>query len=109
MKESISFADFEKLDMRVGKIIQVDEVPRTQKLYKIRVDIKDKTIQIVSSLRDYYTPEDLQERLIIVLINLEPATFCGEVSEGMLLCAETEDSCILLTPEHPIEVGASIT
>jgi methionine--tRNA ligase beta chain len=109
MKAPISFADFERLDMRVGKIIKVEEVPRTKKLYKMQVDIKDRTIQIVSSLRDYYTPAQLENTLIIVLINLEPAIFCGEVSKGMLLCAEIGDSCILLTPESPIEVGAPIT
>lgn len=95
--------------MRVGRIIHVEDVPRTKNLYKIQVDIKDKTIQIVSSLKDYYTAEALMNKLIVVLVNLEPATFCGEISEGMLLCAEIEDTCILLTPETPIEVGARIT
>lgn len=109
MKDTVPFSDFEKLDMRVGKIVDVEEVPRTQKLFKIRVDIKDRIIQIVSSLKEYYTKEELMNRLIIVIINLETATFCGELSEGMLLCAEWEDTCILLTPERPIEVGAPIT
>lgn len=109
MKDTVPFSDFEKLDMRVGKIVDVEEVPRTQKLFKIRVDIKDRIIQIVSSLKEYYTKEELMNRLIIVIINLEAVTFCGELSEGMLLCAEWEDTCILLTPERPIEVGAPIT
>lgn len=109
MKDTVSFSDFEKLDICVGKIVNVEEVPRTQKLYKIQVDIKDRTIQIVSSLKDYYATEELMNRLIVVIVNLEKATFCGELSEGMLLCAEWEDSCILLTPERPIEVGARIT
>ncbi len=109
MTDPIPFSDFQKLHMRVGRIIHVEDIPRTKNLYKIRVDIKDKTIQIVSSLKDYYTRETLMNKLIVVLVNLEPATFCGEISEGMLLCAETEDTCILLTPETPIEVGAPIT
>ncbi len=109
MKEIIEFSDFEKLDMRVGKILKVEDVPRTKKLYKIQVDLKDKQIQIVSSLKDYYTKEELEGKLIIVLTNLKPATFSGEKSEGMLLCAEYEDQCILLAPEKSIEVGAPIT
>lgn len=109
MKEIIEFSDFEKLDMRVGKVLKVEDVPRTKKLYKIQVDLKDKQIQIVSSLKDYYTKEELEGKLIIVLTNLKPATFSGEKSEGMLLCAEYEDQCILLTPEKSIEVGAPIT
>lgn len=105
----IRFSDFEKLDMRVGKIVRVDDVPRTKKLYKLQVDLKDKKIQIVSSLKDYYTKEELEGKLIIVLTNLKPAVFSGEKSEGMLLCAEYKDQCILLTPEKSIELGARIT
>lgn len=109
MKEIVEFSDFEKLDMRVGKVVQVGDVPKTKKLYKIHVDLKDTQIQIVSSLKDYYTKEELEGKLIIVLTNLKPTTFYGEQSEGMLLCAEYEDTCVLLTPESPIEVGAQIT
>jgi len=109
MAEIIEFPDFEKLDMQVGKVVTVEDVPRTKKLYKMQVDLKDKKIQIVSSLKDYYTKEELEGKLIIVLTNLKPATFSGEKSEGMLLCAEYKDKCVLLTPEKPIEIGASIT
>lgn len=109
MADTIEFPDFEKLDMRVGRIVKVEDVPRTKKLYRIQVDLKDRRIQIVSSLKDYYNAEELEGKLIIVLINLKPATFCGEKSEGMLLCAEYKDQCVLLTPEKPIEVGAPIT
>lgn len=105
----IEFVDFKKLDMRVGKILKVEDVPKAKKLYKIQVDLKEKQIQIVSSLKDYYTKEDLEGKLIIVLTNLKPTTFYGEQSEGMLLCAEYKDACVLLTPEKPIEVGAPIT
>ncbi|MBU7017504.1 MAG: methionine--tRNA ligase subunit beta [Theionarchaea archaeon] len=109
MMVEIEFPDFQKLDMRVGKILHVEDVPRTKKLYKIEVDLEEKKIQIVSSLKDYYTAEELVGKLIIVLTNLKSATFSGEKSEGMLLCAEHNDKCILLTPEKPIEVGARIT
>ncbi|MBU7025602.1 MAG: methionine--tRNA ligase subunit beta [Theionarchaea archaeon] len=109
MKEIIAFSDFEKLDMRVGKLIKVEDVPKTKKLYKIQVDIKDRQIQTVSSLKDYYTKEELEGKLIVVLINLKPTTFYGEKSEGMLLCAEHGDKCVLLTPEKSIELGAHIT
>jgi methionine--tRNA ligase beta chain len=105
----IEFSDFEKLDMRIGKILKVEDVPKTKKLYKIQVDLKDKHIQIVSSLKDYYTKEELEGKLIVVLTNLKPTTFYGEKSEGMLLCAEYGDTCVLLTPEKAIELGAPIT
>ncbi len=105
----IEFPDFKKLDMRVGKILKVEDISKAKKLYKIQVDLKERQIQIVSSLKDYYTKEELEGRLIIVLTNLKPTTFYGEQSEGMLLCAEYTDTCVLLTPEKPIEVGAPIT
>jgi methionyl-tRNA synthetase len=95
--------------MRVGKIVKVEDVPRTKNLYKMKVDLKGEQIQIVSSLKDYYKKEELEGKLIIVLTNLRPATFCGEESEGMLLCAEQGDQCVLLTPEKYIEPGAPIT
>jgi methionine--tRNA ligase beta chain len=105
----IEFSDFKKLDMRVGKVLTVEDVPRTKKLYKLQVDINDRKIQIVSSLKDYYTKEELEGKHIIVLTNLKPATFSGEKSEGMLLCAEYKDKCVLLTPEKEIECGAPVT
>ncbi len=95
--------------MRVGKILKVEDVPKTKKLYKIQVALKNRHIQIVSSLKDYYTKEELEKKLIVVLINLKPTTFYGETSEGMLLCAEYGDKCVLLTPEKFIESGAPIT
>jgi tRNA-binding protein len=107
---TIEYSDFKKLEMKVGKIIEVEKVPKTSKLYKIQVDI-GKKIQIVSSLVPYYSEDELLNKKIIVLTNLKPTKFCGEKSEGMLLCAETDDEekCVLLTVEKDIEVGTHIT
>jgi methionine--tRNA ligase beta chain len=93
----ITFDDWQKLEMVVGRIGSVEKVPN-----------KDK-IQIVSSLVDYYTAEELQGRLIIVLTNLKPARFGGEMSYGMLLCAEKDGKVILLAPEKDIGPGAVVT
>lgn len=107
----IKYSDFKKLELRVGKIIEVEKVPKTENLYKLQVDIGNSKIQIVTSLVPYYTEEELMNKLIIVLVNLEPTKFCGEKSEGMLLCAEKDDEseCVLLSPEKDIEVGTLIT
>ncbi len=108
----ITFADWKKLEMKVGKVIKVERVPKTDKLYKLQVDIGGlKPIQIVTSLVPYYKKEELKDKKIIVLVNLEPAKFAGETSEGMLLCAENEDGskCVLLTVEKDIEAGTTIT
>lgn len=105
----IRHEDFKKLDLRIGKIIGVSKVPKTQKLYKMLVDIGDKKIQIVSSLADYYSEDELLNKKIIILTNLEPAKFRGEKSEGMLLCAENQKDCVLLTVDRDIDLGTKIT
>ena len=105
----ISYEEFKKLEMKVGKIAEVEDVKRAERLYKMKVDIGGKTIQIISSLKEHYTREELLGKTIIVLANLAPTKFSGEVSEGMLLAAEIGDKCVLLTTDRTIEPGAPIT
>jgi methionyl-tRNA synthetase len=106
----ISFEEFKKVDARVGTITQVDRVPRTEKLYKILVDIGPLGVrQTLSSLVGYYEPNDLLGRRVIFLYNLKPAKFSGEVSQGMLLAAEQESKIALLTTDRDIPNGARIT
>ncbi|MCK4394587.1 tRNA-binding protein [Candidatus Bipolaricaulota bacterium] len=110
--ENISFDDWKKLQIRVGKILEVQRVPKTDKLYRLQVDIgADDPMQIVTSLVPYYSKEELVHQTIIVLVNLQPACFAGEISEGMLLCAEKDDGseCVLLTVQKDIDVGTLIT
>ena len=110
--ETISFDEWKKLKMKVGKIIEIERVPKTNKLYKLQVDIgSEKPVQIVTSLVPYYSEEELKGQTIVVLINLEPTKFAGEISEAMLLCAEKEDGskCILLTTQKETEPGTPVT
>ena len=110
--EAVDYSDFCKLDLRVGQVVRVDRIPGTEKLYKMIVDLgSEKKIQIVSSLVDYYSEEELDNARIIVLVNLKPTKFHGELSEGMLLAAETEDGseCVLLTTREEITIGTKIT
>ena len=110
--ERTDFADWKKLQLKVGKILEVQRVPKTDKLYRLRVDVgTDNPMQIVISLVPYYSEQELAGQTIVVLVNLKPARFAGEVSEGMLLCAEEKDGsqCILLTTEKPVDPGTPIT
>ncbi len=110
--EQITFDQWQKLVIKVGKIFKVERVPNTNKLYKLQVDIgTEKPIQIISGIVPYYQEEELLNKKIIVLVNLVPAKFAGEISEGMLLAAEdkTEDKCVLLTVEKDIKEGAIVT
>ena len=110
--DKINFEDWKKIEMRVGKILTVERIPKSNNLYKLQVNIgQEKTVQIVTGLVPYYTEDELKDRKIIVLVNLEPAKFRGEVSEAMLLCATDDDNdkCVLLTLEKDIEEGTLIT
>jgi methionine--tRNA ligase beta chain len=112
MNNKISIDDFKKVDMRVGKILSVEKIPNRDKLYKLQVDIgEEKPRQIITGLVPYYSTDELLGKQIIVLANLKPAKFAGEISEGMLLAAESEDhsKCVILTVDKEIEVGTRIS
>lgn len=106
----VGFDDFKKLDMRIGTVVDVSRIPRTERLYKIIIDLGDLgKKQTVSSLVGYYTPEELLSKRIVFLTNLKTTKFAGELSEGMLMAAEKGDKLALLTTDIEIENGAKIT
>ncbi len=105
MGDLISIDDFGKIDLRVGKVIKAESVPKSDKLLKLQVDIKEKTLQIVAGLAKSYTPEELLNQKVIVIVNLKPAKLFGIESQGMLLA--TDDSVGLLTPQKG-EIGEKI-
>jgi len=106
----VSIDEFKRLDMRVGTIVHVERVKRTEKLYKIIVDLGELgRRQTISSLVGYYTLQELLGKRIIFLMNLKPTKFAGEVSEGMLLAAEKEDKLTLLSVDREIANGARVT
>jgi len=106
----VTFEEFKKLDARVGTVTQVERVPRTEKLYRILVDMGPLGVrQTLSSLVGYYEPNELLGRRVIFLYNLKPTKFSGEVSQGMLLAAEHESKLALLTTDRDIPNGARIT
>ena len=106
----ITFDDFKRIDARVGTVTQVDRVPRTEKLYRILVDLGSLGIrQTVSSLVGYYEPNELVGKRIVFLSNLKPTKFAGEASQGMLLAAEQDQKIALLTTDREIPNGSRIT
>ncbi|GEM74426.1 tRNA-binding protein [Vibrio sagamiensis] len=108
--ETVSYGDFAKLDIRVGKIIEVVRHSNADKLYIAQIDVGEKTLQTVTSLVPYYTEEELMGKQVVVLCNLAKAKMRGETSECMLLCAETDDESesVLLTPECLMPAGVKI-
>ncbi|MFO7797363.1 MAG: methionine--tRNA ligase [Promethearchaeia archaeon] len=106
--ENISYEDFKKLDIRVAKVEKVDEVSNADNLYKLTISIDDEDRTLVAGLAQYYKPEELLGKKIIVLTNLEPKKLRGILSQGMLLAAVEGDNVSILTPDKDIKPGAKI-
>ena len=89
--EQIDISYLEKIDLRVGEIVEAEDIPKSKKLLKLIVDLGDEKRQIVSGIKGYYKPEDLVGKKVIVICNLKPAKLCGVLSEGMILAAEDDE------------------
>lgn len=108
----IEFKDFEKLDLRVASIIKVEDIEKADKLYKLEIDVGELgTRTLVAGIKKYYKKEELENKKIIIVANLEPRILKGIESKGMLLAAgsKDKDKCVLLTPDSDIENGAKIS
>ena len=90
-KETITFEDFSKLDLRVGTIIEAEKMPKANKLLILKIDTGIDVRTIVSGIAESFTPEDVIGKQVTVLVNLAPRTLRGVVSEGMILMTESED------------------
>ena len=109
MQDKIPIQDFQKLDLRVGKILQVEDHPNANKLYILTVDLAEsKPRQIVAGLKPYYTKPALLNKKAVFVANLEPATIRGVESNGMILAAGNEEKVLFITPEKDIEIGSKI-
>jgi len=104
----ISFDDFEKIEMKIGKIISAEPIDGSEKLLKLQVDFGEETRQILSGIAKWYTPEDLINKQMVFVTNLEPRIMMGLESQGMLLAAEGEEKPILIVPNEITEPGASL-
>lgn len=110
MSDTISFADFQKLDMRIAQIKEAEEVKEADKLIKLTLDVGEMGKRtIVSGIKDWYEPKDLIGRKIVYLANLDSKKIKGIESQGMLLAPEDENgNCVLLIPEKDINSGTKV-
>lgn len=102
------FQRYASLDLKVGKVVDVEQHPNADKLYLMKVDI-GRPITIVSGLKEFYTADELKTKTLVIVTNLEPATLRGVKSEGMLLAAEAGDKLSLLTPEADLPAGTQVS
>ena len=111
-KNVITIDELDKVELKVGQIKEVERVPKSKKLYKLQVDVGEKTPRtIVSGIVPYYTEEELLGKQVVVVTNLKPAKLCGIESNGMLLAAGEEDVVKLLVLDNnngTLENGANI-
>ena len=108
--ETVAYDDFAKLEIRVGKIVDVKRHANADKLYIAQIEVGGRMLQTVTSLVPYYREEELMGKTVVVLCNLAKAKMRGETSECMLLCAETDDASesVLLTPERVMPAGVRV-
>jgi methionyl-tRNA synthetase len=104
----IEFADFLKVNLRVGQVISCEKVKGSDKLLCSQIDLGGEVRQIVSGIAQSYQPEDMPGRQVIVVTNLQPRKIRGNESNGMLLCATTPDGYRLLTVDRAVPPGSEV-
>lgn len=110
LKEEITFDDFMKLDMRVGKVLDAVKVPKSKKLLKLTIDTGVDKRTVLSGIAEHFSPEDMIGKQVTVLANLAPRKMMGEVSEGMVLMAEdAEGNLKLMQPSDVVNPGSTIS
>ena len=105
----IEIGQFFETSLKIGTVIEAEEVPKSKKLLKLQVDVGDESPrQIVAGIKEFYNADSLINTQVCVVANLKPAKLMGMISEGMLLAAKDEDGLCLVRPEKPKKAGTSI-
>jgi methionyl-tRNA synthetase len=108
LKPIISYEDFDKIDLRVAKIVGAERVEKSDKLIKLTLMVGVEERVIIAGIGKHYTPEELIGKKIVIIANLEPRKLMGIASNGMLLAASNENELSVLTVDKDIEEGLSI-
>jgi methionyl-tRNA synthetase len=105
----VTIDDFRKIDLRVGKVVEAEKVPKSEKLLKLQVEIGAERRQVIAGIAQHYAPEDLVGRLVVVVANLAPAKIMGQESRGMLLAAsDGGGKLVVLSPSSEIASGSQV-
>ncbi len=112
-KPTIQIDDFIKLDLRVATVTAAEPHPDADRLLKLQVDLGDHQRQICAGIKQFYDPENLVGRQIVVVTNLKPRKIRGEESNGMLLAASAMDGeeladVVVLSPSKAVPAGSSV-
>ena len=107
-KENIEFDEWEKLDIRVGKVLECEPVKKSDKLLRFTLEVGSDTRQILSGIAKYHKPEELIGKNVLFIANLKPRKMMGLESCGMILSAEFEDKLTVLTVPEGIQSGSEV-
>ncbi len=107
--QEVTFAEFEKFDFRIGKVIEAIAVPQSKKLIQLQVDFGTEKRQAIAGIQKYYKPEDMVGKKFVFLINLQRRMIAGLESQCMILAAEDAAGTVsVLQPEKDIAEGSRI-
>ncbi len=108
-KENIEYDDFAKLDMRIGTIVTAEKVAKTKKLIKLTINTGIDTRTVVSGIAEYYEPDEVIGKQVVILVNLAPKNLKGIESKGMILMAENSDgSLVFVSPAVKVKNGSEV-
>lgn len=107
--QTISLEDFVKVELKVGTILEAEEVEGSEKLIKVKVDLGEEAPrQILAGVKQWYKSEDFIGKQVVVVANLEPRKMAGLKSEGMMLAADSDDGPVFLTVPKEVSPGTVI-
>lgn len=104
----VQFSDFAKLDIRIGTINNAKKVAESDKLIELYIDIGDENRSVITGMREFYEPEYFVGKQLPIIVNLQPQTFKGAESRGMLVAVEGRDGPVLLIPENTVDPGSPL-
>ena len=107
-KAEISIDDFAKVELATAKVLTCEKVAKSDKLLKLTLDVTGKERTVVSGIAQYYTPEYMVGKTVVIVKNLKPVKLRGILSEGMILCASNGKDVVFVTPEKEIESGSGV-
>ena len=109
IKEEITIDDFEKIDLRVVKVLECEPVKKAKKLFKLKVDLAGEERQVISGIAMHYKPEELVGKYVVLVANLKPVTLRGELSQGMIIAAApSDDSELILVNPGEMKTGSQV-
>ena len=108
-EEKITIEDFIKIDLRVGKILYAEEVEDSRKMLKLDVDIGEEKRTIYAGVKKSYAPEELINKLVIVIVNLLPREMKFGTSDGMMLATQNDGEIVVLQPEKEVIPGSKVS